>query len=34
MHEAGAAIDLAPLLKVDPVEEFPAAWAESLLRLQ
>jgi multiple sugar transport system substrate-binding protein len=34
MHEARAAVDLAPMLKVDPMEDFPAAWAESLLRLQ
>ncbi len=34
MHQAGAAVDLAPLLAADPVPDFPAAWADSLLRLQ
>ncbi len=34
MHEARAAIDLAQLLKADQVEDFPTAWAESLLRMQ
>jgi multiple sugar transport system substrate-binding protein len=34
MHQANAAVDLAPLLAADPVPDFPAAWADSLLRLQ
>jgi multiple sugar transport system substrate-binding protein len=34
MHEAGVAVDLAPLLAADPATEFPTAWTDSLLRLQ
>jgi multiple sugar transport system substrate-binding protein len=34
MHEARAAVNLAPLLASDAVADFPSAWADSLLRLQ
>jgi multiple sugar transport system substrate-binding protein len=34
MHQADAAVDLAPLLTAGPVPDFPTAWADSLLRLQ
>jgi multiple sugar transport system substrate-binding protein len=34
MHQANAAVDLAPLLATDPISDFPTAWADSLLRLQ
>jgi multiple sugar transport system substrate-binding protein len=34
IYQANAAIDLAPLLAADPIPDFPAAWADSLLRLQ
>ncbi len=32
--EAGALFDLSPLIDADPPEGYPAAWTESLLRLQ
>ena len=34
MHQANAAVDLAPLLATDPIADFPTAWANSLLHLQ
>ncbi len=34
MHQADAAVDLAPLLATDSVPDFPTAWVDSLLRLQ
>ena len=34
MHQANAAVDLAPLLATDPIPDFPTAWVDSLLRLQ
>ena len=34
MHQANAAVDLAPLLATDSVPDFPGAWVDSLLRLQ
>lgn len=34
MHEQRCAVDLAPLLKSEPPQDYPAGWTESLLRLQ
>jgi len=34
MYAQGCAVDLAPLLKADPPQDYPQGWTESLLRLQ
>lgn len=34
MHEQNCAVDLAPLLKAEPPEDYPEGWTDSLLRLQ
>lgn len=34
MHAQGCALDLAPLLKSEPPQDYPEGWTESLLRLQ
>jgi multiple sugar transport system substrate-binding protein len=34
MHEQQCAVDLAPLLREDPPQDYPHGWTDSLLRLQ
>jgi multiple sugar transport system substrate-binding protein len=34
MHQLGCALDLAPLLRDDPPQDYPSGWSDSLLRLQ
>jgi len=34
MQQRGCALDLAPLLREDPPEDYPHGWTDSLLRLQ
>ena len=34
MHAEGSALDLAPLLRDEPPEDYPGGWTDSLLRLQ
>jgi multiple sugar transport system substrate-binding protein len=33
-HETGALIDLTPYISIQPPEDYPAAWSDSLLRFQ
>lgn len=34
MHEQGCAVDLGPLLRESPPQDYPGGWSDSLLRLQ
>jgi multiple sugar transport system substrate-binding protein len=34
MHEQNCALNLAPLLEMNPPEDYPSGWTDSLLRLQ